>query len=103
MSRRTDEFRAARDLLLKYRSDYESAYREFEWPALDDFNWALDWFDAVAVGNDRPALWIVEEDGSEQKLSFAQLAVRSNRVANWLRIHGVERGDPAILMLGNQV
>jgi hypothetical protein len=35
-----------------------------------EFNWALDYFDVMAAGNDRPALWVVNEDGSEQKMSF---------------------------------
>ncbi|MEU4426378.1 AMP-binding protein [Actinoplanes sp. NPDC024001] len=94
-------FRQAREFLLAHHDDYDTAYREFRWPQLDTFNWALDWFDASA--DDRPALWIVEEDGSEQKLSFADLSQRSHRVANWLRGHGVRRGDRIILMLGNQV
>ncbi|HEY6032449.1 MAG TPA: AMP-binding protein, partial [Gaiellaceae bacterium] len=98
-----DSFRAARDLLLAHRDDYEAARRAFAWPALDAFNWALDWFDVVAAGNDGPALRIVEEDGADRTLSFAELSERSNRVANWLRGHGVARGDRVILMLGNQV
>ncbi|HEY6016355.1 MAG TPA: hypothetical protein VIU16_06190, partial [Gaiellaceae bacterium] len=61
-----DSFRAARDLLLAHRDDYEAARRAFAWPALDAFNWALDWFDVVAAGNDRPALRIVEEDGADR-------------------------------------
>ena len=101
MSTPHERFRIARDLLLADRADYEAAYREFRWPELDEFNWALDWFDAIA--DDRPALWIVEADGVEQKLSFAELSQRSNRVANWLRAHGVERGDRLIVMLGNQL
>src|SRR3954467_15244789 len=97
-------FREARDLLLAHREDYEAARREFRWPELGEFNWALDWFDALAAdGGERPALWIVEEDGAELKLSFAQLAERSNRVANLLRGPGVRRGDRMIVMLGNQV
>jgi acetyl-CoA synthetase len=96
-------FREAREFLLAHRDDYDTAYREFRWPRLDEFNWALDWFDAQAGGNDDPALWIVEEDGSERKWSFAQLSERSNRVANWLRGLGVGRGNRVILMLGNQV
>jgi acetyl-CoA synthetase len=94
-------FRAARDALLAAHGDYDAALRDFRWPELDEFNWALDWFDAVA--DDRPALWIVEADGSEQRLSFAELSERSNRLANWLRERGVGRGDRLILMLGNQV
>ena len=99
-------FRAARDFLLAHREDYATARREFRWPELDDFNWALDHFDAV--GRDpatagRAALWIVEPDGREGKFSYAEMAARSNRVAHWLRGLGVRRGDRLILMLGNQV
>ncbi|HEX4725074.1 MAG TPA: AMP-binding protein [Pseudonocardiaceae bacterium] len=96
-------FRAARDFLLDHRDDYDLTYRDFRWPELTEFNWALDWFDAIAAGNDNPALWIVEEDGAERKLTFAQMSARSNQVANWLRGLGVGRGDRLILMLGNQV
>ncbi|HEY3748630.1 MAG TPA: AMP-binding protein [Pseudonocardiaceae bacterium] len=98
----TSQFRAARDFLLEHREDYADAYRDFSWPALTEFNWALDWFDVIADGNDNPALWIVEEDGSEAKLSYAEMSARSNQVANWLRGLGVRRGDRLILMLGNQ-
>ena len=96
-------FRAARDLLLAHREDYAAAREHFRWPELGEFNWALDWFDKIAAGNDRPALWIVEQDGNERRISFAEMARRSNQVANWLRGHGVRRGDRIILMLGNQV
>jgi acetyl-CoA synthetase len=99
----TETFRAARDLLLERREDYAAACREFRWPALGEFNWALDWFDVVAAGNDRPALRVVESDGSERRLSYAEMSARSNGVATWLRGHGVARGDRLILMLGNQV
>ena len=101
----TAEFRAARDLLLDRATDYDAAVRDFVWPRPAEFNWALDWFDVVATGEarDRPALWIVEEDGSERKLTYAELAKRSNQVANWLREQGVRRGDRLLLMLGNQV
>ncbi|WP_433242054.1 AMP-binding protein [Actinomadura nitritigenes] len=97
------EFRAARDFLLAHRDDYATAYEKFRWPVLTGFNWALDWFDKIAEGNDAPALWIVEEDGAEERYSFAQLARRSNQVANMLRAAGVRRGDRIVLMLGNQV
>ena len=76
----------------------------FAWPQLTGtFNWATDWFDVIARGNDRTALWIVEEDGDEQKISFAEMADRSDRVATWLATLGVGKGDRVILMLGNQV
>ncbi|MFQ6200312.1 AMP-binding protein, partial [Streptomyces sp. NPDC000405] len=52
--------------------------------------------------NDRTALWIVEEDGREEKLSFDTMRRRSDRVANWLRARGVRAGDRIVVMLGNQ-
>ncbi|MFJ9369784.1 AMP-binding protein [Nocardia sp. NPDC101769] len=99
----TETYRAARDGLLAASTDYDAALREFEWPRLTgEFNWATDWFDVIARGNDRPALWIVEEDGSEQRISFAEMAERSDRVATWLAGLGVGKGDRVVLMLGNQ-
>ncbi|HEX6016628.1 MAG TPA: AMP-binding protein, partial [Burkholderiaceae bacterium] len=95
-------FVAARDFLLAQRSDQAVAARDFRWPVLDrsDFNWALDYFDALARDNDAPALWIVNEDGSELKRTFRQLSQRSAQVANFLRAHGVGRGDRVLLILG---
>ena len=60
-------FLEARDFLLAHREDYERAYRDFRWPVLDRFNWALDYFDPMARGNDRPGLWIVDEGGGESQ------------------------------------
>lgn len=94
-------FLAARDFLIRHREDYAVAYRDFRWPKLDRFNWALDYFDGMARGNQQAALWLTDEDGSEVKLTFAQLVERSNRVANALRALGVRRGDRILLMLGN--
>ncbi|MFC8172525.1 AMP-binding protein [Streptomyces sp. NPDC057250] len=99
----TEEFRAARDFLLEHREDYAAAYEGFTWPRPERFNWALEWFDVVAEGNDRTALHIVEEDGSATKVSFAEMSARSNRVANRLRSLGVRAGDRIVVMLGNQV
>jgi len=96
-------FIAARDFLQRHRSDYATAYRDYRAPELDEFNWALDFFDVQAEGNATPALWVVEEDGSERKISYAAMAARSSQVANWLRALGVRRGDRVLLMLPNRV
>ncbi|MFD8804419.1 AMP-binding protein [Streptomyces sp. NPDC059597] len=102
MTTPTELFRSARDFLLENREDYQAAYEGFRWPRPEHFNWALDWFDVIADGNDRTALHIVEEDGGETRLSFADLATRSSRVANHLRERGVAAGDRVLVMLGNQ-
>ncbi len=99
-------FRAAREFLLAHREDYTAAAEGFRWPELDEFNWALDWFDALGAAPesaDRLALWLVEEGGTEAHYTFAELSQRSNQVASWLAAQGVRRGDRVILMLGNQV
>ncbi|MGW1594343.1 AMP-binding protein [Streptomyces sp. NPDC002343] len=98
----TETFRRARDFLLEHREDYATAYEGFRWPRPGHFNWALDWFDVIAQDNDRTALHIVEEDGTETRLSFAELSARSNRVARWLRERGVAAEDRILVMLGNQ-
>ncbi|WP_406398780.1 AMP-binding protein [Streptomyces sp. NBC_00879] len=98
----TESFRAARDFLLRHREDYAAAYEGFSWPRPERFNWALDWFDEIADGNNRTALHIVEEDGREITVSFGEMSVRSDQVANWLRDRGVRAGDRILVMLGNQ-
>lgn len=96
-------FQQARQFLLDHRQDYNTAYRDFRWPEMQEFNWAIDWFDDYAKDNHDTALWIVEEGGNELKLSFAEMSARSNQVANYLRSLGVGRGDRILLMLANQV
>ncbi|KGN37877.1 AMP-binding protein [Knoellia subterranea] len=100
----TEKYRAARDQILALRGDHERAVREFSFPDLGErFNWAIDWFDVIARGNDTNALVVVEEDGSSRAITFDAMANRSDRVAHWLADRGVAQGDPVILMLDNQV
>jgi len=101
----TDTFAQARELLLRLRIDQPAAHAAFRWPQLDNFNWALDWFDSFAAGNARPALRLVQEleSGREHELvrTYAELSESSNRVANFLRAHGVGPGERVLVMLGN--
>jgi acetyl-CoA synthetase len=103
MTQQTQAFLAARNFLLQHRDDYKGAYAGFQWPKLDRFNWALDWFDVIAAGErrDQTALWVAYEDGRQTKLTFAELSRRSAQVANYFRSLGVKRGDRVLLMLGN--
>ncbi|MEU6128970.1 AMP-binding protein [Saccharopolyspora sp. NPDC047091] len=95
------DFRAARDVLLKHRLDHDAAVREFRWPRFSTFNWALDWFDRIARGNDREALRIVAP-GADQVRSYQELARRSDEVASWLRARGVGPGEPVLVLLDNR-
>jgi acetyl-CoA synthetase len=101
-------FQEARAFLLKHRTDYDTAVKDFRWPDPVDFNWALDWFDAGLACNadskNRTALWIVDAGSNrESKLSFETLSRRSNQVANFLRAQGARRGDHLLLLLGNVI
>ncbi|MFJ3491123.1 AMP-binding protein [Leifsonia aquatica] len=99
-----ESFRAARDTLLEHRTDERAAAAAFEWPDVGPhFNWAVDWFDAIATGNERLALWIVEEDGRETTVTYDAMRQRSDQVAAWLASTGVRQGDHVMLMLGNRV
>jgi len=94
----------ARDQLLSLRTDYDRALAEFRWPDVGSrFNFAHDWFDPLARGNDTPALVILQEDGSRAAYTFAELAHRSDQVAEMLRAAGIGVGDSVLVMLGNQV
>jgi len=96
-----EAFLVARDFLVQHRNDRAGAIKEFRWPVLETFNWAIDYFDVYAAGNESPALWIVEENGSETKVSFRELSLRSNQLANSLRALGVRRGEGVLIMLDN--
>jgi len=100
----TAALRSARDQLVNLQGSHETAVADFTWPDLGKtFNWAHDWFDAFARGNDRTGLVLIEEDGESASYTFDQLARTSDQLAHWLAGQGVRKGDAVILMLGNQV
>lgn len=99
----TNAFIKARDFLQRHRTDYQTAYADFRSPVLEEFNWAIDFFDVQASHNQATALWLVDEDGTHVKVSYAEMSARSNQVANQLRDWGVRRGDSVLLMLPNQL
>ncbi|PKH38523.1 acetyl-CoA synthetase [Nocardioides alpinus] len=100
----TAALRQARDDLVARRTDYAGAVDSFTWPDVGaTFNFAHDWFDGFARGNQDLGLVIVEEDGSRQAYSFDELATRSDQVASLLSSAGIRKGDSVMVMLGNQV
>src|SRR5262249_20082747 len=97
----TDTFLRARAFLVQHREDYEAADARLRLADLPEFSWALDWFDVLARGNRRTALWIARDGAADVEVSYADLSERSARVANYLRGRGVGRGDRILLMLPN--
>ena len=52
---------------------------------------------------DRPALRLIEADGTDASYTFRDLSERSDQLAGWLRAEGVARGMRVLVLLGNQV
>lgn len=100
----TAAFRAARDGLLAQYGDHAGAVDSFTWPQVgDQFNFAIDWFDANARGNHEPCLQILQADGDLTTLTWDELATRSDQLAELFSRNGIRRDDAVVVMLGNQV
>ncbi len=98
-----DKIREARDVLFNAKS-LDEAKQQFRWPEITGkFNWAIDWFDEIGRGREDCALLICDFEGYETRYSYAELVDRSDQVASWFNEIGVQKGDPIIMMLGNQV
>jgi acetyl-CoA synthetase len=94
-------FLALRSQVLAAMENPASRPPRIEWPAKLDFNWARDHFDRLAAENVYPALRLVNDDGHDHSISFADLAHRSKQVANFLAARGVRKGERILLMLSN--
>ena len=79
-------FKAARDFLLAHRDDYAAAYARFPLAAARPVQLGARLFRReLARGNDRRPPWLVRSWATARRSStFAELAERSNRVANHL-------------------
>jgi acetyl-CoA synthetase len=102
MSNDVAKFIEARDFLLNVKS-YEEAYAGFKWPRVTKFNWANDYFDAMARDNERNALIYCDEAGNESIVSFDKMARRSSQVANFLNDLGLQKGDRVLIMMETSV
>ncbi len=97
-----EQFLKARDFLLNCES-YEKAVKEFKWPAISKFNWAIDYFDKIAKDNENLALIYANESGEERKVTFEEMRQRSNQVANFLRDLGLQKGDRVFMIMDASV
>ena len=86
--------------MLERRDDYASLYRDFRWIIPERFNIGVAVADRWAAEDpDRTALFDYRADGTPDRLSFSELARRSNALANALRERGISRGDRVALLL----
>jgi len=86
--------------MLERRDSYEALYRDFRWRIPGRFNIGVAVSDRwAATEPDRTALLAHRAEGEPDRLSYGELAARSNALANALRAGGVSRGDRVALLL----
>ena len=77
--------------------DYQETYSSFQWERPDKYNFARDVIDRWEP--DKPALFWVDDEGTEISRTFAQISEASRRLCNVLTGAGVRTGDTVIVML----
>ncbi len=81
--------------------DYQSACKNYRFEVPEAFNFGFDVIDRHAAEADKTAVIALDGEGREQqRLSYGDLARRSNRVALGLQALGVEQGAFACLVAG---
>jgi acetyl-CoA synthetase len=85
--------------MLGRQSDYDRLYRDFVWRVPPRYNIAVDTCDRHADGSGRLALIYVTDAGSATEFSFDYFRRQSNRFANVLSGHGLQRGDRLAILL----
>ncbi len=88
----TDSIKA--DTLEKYRRECH----DFRWYTPEHFNFAAV-IDKFAEDPRRVAILSEDSEGRRARLTFADIARQSRRIANVLAGHGIRRGDPVLLVL----
>jgi acetyl-CoA synthetase len=86
--------------LLPSFNRYEDVYREFRWNVPARVNIGIDCCDRWAARDSgNLAILHVRPDGTQENITFGWLRDTSNRLANVLRAHGVQRGDRVAIFL----
>jgi acetyl-CoA synthetase len=80
--------------------DYDALTRQFRWQVPAAYNIGVDVCDRWAAADPRRrAIVHMRPDGTSENISFAALREISNRLANALSGHGVNRGDRVAILL----
>jgi acetyl-CoA synthetase len=92
-------------ILKKYLNKTEfSSYREFKADFKinipENFNFAYDVVDEIAVSNpDKIAMVWCDDKGNEAIFTFGQMKYYSDKAANFFKSKGIRKGDPVMLIL----
>lgn len=78
---------------------YDDTYRKFKFEAPEFFNFGFNVVDKWAEDTGKLAMFWANMEGKEEKYTFHDFKILSNKFANILKNLGVEEGDRIILML----
>jgi acetyl-CoA synthetase len=84
--------------MLERRATYQETFEHFAWQIPERFNIGVACCDRHADGSGRPAL-IYEDHDRVAVLSFDELKLATNRLANMLRAHGIGPGERIGILL----
>lgn len=86
--------------LVKEEYNSSGELTKFEVDLADNYNFGYDVIDEIAANEpERAALYWVGENGEERIFTYRELSKLSNKAANMLRDHGVEKGDMVMAVL----
>jgi acetyl-CoA synthetase len=90
--------------MLRPAKTYGETRRAFRWDIPAGYNIGVDAVDRhVAAGRaDHPALIYAAESGAPERLSFGDIARKSNQFANLLVAHGIRPGDRVAILLAQR-
>lgn len=80
-------------------TDYEKTHASFRWNLPETFNFGGDVVDVWARDPEKTALIWCNNKGEERRLTFADIACRSNKLANVLQANGLMKGDRILVVL----
>ncbi len=85
--------------MLTRAASYRETFEAFRWDIPERFNIGVACCDRHADGGGKPALIYEDETAGVTTLSFDELKLSSNRLANMLRGHGIGPGDRVGILL----
>ncbi|WP_425406773.1 acyl-CoA synthetase [Hwanghaeella sp.] len=80
-------------------TDYQKTHAAFQWNLPERFNFGGDVVDIWARDPDRLALIWCSETGAEERYTFRDISLQSNKVANVLQASGLTKGDRVLVVL----
>ncbi|HHY82120.1 MAG TPA: AMP-binding protein [Clostridiales bacterium] len=81
-------------------NSYEEFIENFHIDVPDNFNFAYDVFDKIALETpEKEALVWCNDNGEEARFTFGELKKQCDKTANYLASIGIRKGDPVMLIL----